>query len=129
MAWQIRQPETVRLDCGDGEWLEVKKHLTALDVRLMFRRMMLEGLSEDRLDSVRVGWAKMIAYLLDWSVKDIEGKPLVIAGKSPDDIGFALDALPRDVYQEILKAIEDHEKAVNKQLEAEKARPILASAS
>jgi hypothetical protein len=129
MSVRMRRPETVRLEISQGDWLLVKKHLTAGEQRAIFRRMMRDGITGDRIDSVRVGWSKMIGYLLDWSIQDADGKPVAIAGKSDEEIGAALDALDVDSFKEILHAIEEHEADTNKAMEAEKQDPLPAVAS
>jgi hypothetical protein len=117
---RTRRPDTQRLEISRGDWLLVKKHVTAGDQRGMFRRMMREGMTGDRIDSVRVGWAKCIAYLLDWSFLDADDKPIVIADQSEDAIGAALDALDPEDFAEVLKAIETHENAMEAERAAEK---------
>lgn len=125
MASRMRRPETVKIEISQGDWLLVKKYLTAGEQRAIFRRMMREGMTGDQIDSVRVGWSKIIGYLLDWSFEDADGKPVVIAGKSDDEIGAALDALDVESFKEVLKAIEAHESAMAQALEDDKARPTL----
>lgn len=129
MAIRMRRPEVVRLPLSDGDWLEVKKYLTAGEQRAIFRRMMRDGITGEQIDSVRVGWSKMIGYLLDWSIKDFDGKPVPIAGKSEEEIGAALDALDVPSFREILQAVEAHEDAMTKEIEAEKQRPTIEIAS
>lgn len=125
----MRRPETVRLELSDGDWLLVKKYLTAGEQRAIFRRMMRDGMTGDQIDSVRVGWSKIIGYLLDWSVLDADGNKVEIMGKSDDEIGSAIDALPVDGFKEVLRAVEQHEDAMTKALEEEKARPTIGIAS
>ena len=120
MSSRMRRPETVKLDITRGDWLLVKKHLTAGEQRAIFSRMMREGISGDRIDAIRVGWAKMVGYLLDWSITDADDKPVVIMDRSEDEIGAALDALDTDSFAEILKAVETHEKAMEKERASQK---------
>jgi hypothetical protein len=129
MGRRIRRPEVVRLEISQGDWLLVKKHLTAGEQRAIFRRMMREGITSDRVDPVRVGWAKMVGYLLDWSIEDADGQPVVIRDKSEEDIGAALDALDVDSFREILAAIDTHEEAMAAELAAEKNGQATGSAS
>ena len=129
MSRRTRKPETVTLQISQGDWLLVKKHLTAGEQRAIFKRMMRDGLTGDQIDSVRVGWSKMIGYLLDWSFEDADGKPIVIRDKSDDEIGQALDTLTVDAFRDTLTAIEAHEEAMAKELELDKARPTTEVAS
>jgi len=123
MSIRIHRPETVKLSLTRGDWLLVKKHLTAGEQRAIFKRMMRDGITGDQIDSVRVGWSKMIGYLLDWSFQNADGTPIAVADKSDEEIGAALDAIDVDSFREVLKAIEAHEESVAKELEAEQARP------
>ena len=129
MSIRIRTPDTVTLQISHGDWLRVKKHLTAGEQRAIFKRMMRDGVTGDQIDSVRVGWSKIIGYLLDWSFQNADGTPLVILDKSDDEIGQALDAITVDAFRDTLKAIEAHEDAMTKALEAEQSRPTTEIAS
>ena len=120
MSLRVRRPETIRIALSDGEWILVKKYLTAGEQRAIFRRMMRDGVTGDQIDSVRVGWSKMVGYLLDWSATDPDGKLIAIHDKSEDEIGAALDAMPVDAFKEILNAIEAHEAAMDKAMVQEK---------
>jgi len=99
MSLRVRRPETIRIALSDGEWILVKKYLTAGEQRAIFRRMMRDGVTGDQIDSVRVGWSKMVGYLLDWSATDPDGKLIAIHDKSEDEIGAALDAMPVDAFK------------------------------
>jgi len=125
----MRRPETVRLEISQGDWLIVKKFLTAGEQRAMFRRMMRDGLSGDQIDSVRIGWSKMVSYLVDWSVCDADNKPVVIRDKSEDEIGSAIDALDFESFKEMREAIDAHHSAMEQFLEQEKNVPATVSAS
>lgn len=120
MSLRARRPETKRIDLSDGEWILVKKHLTAGEQRSIFRRMMREGMTGDQIDSVRVGWSKMVGYLLDWSATDADNHPIVIRDRSEDEVGAALDALDVDSFREILTAIESHEAEMDRARAEEK---------
>lgn len=120
MSSRMRRPETVKLEISRGDWLLVKKHLTAGEQRAIFRRMMKDGITGDTIDSVRVGWSKMVGYLLDWSITDADDKPVVIREQPEEVIGAALDALDIDSFAEILKAVETHEAAMAEERASEK---------
>ena len=72
------------------------------------------------LDPMMVGHSKIIGYLLDWSIQDVDGQPVVIKDQPDNVIGSALDALDADSFTEILQAVEAHEKAMEKEREQEK---------
>ena len=77
MSIRFRHPETLRLALTRGDWILVKKHLTAGETRRVFRRMIRQGATGDEIDSLQVGLSKMIVYLLDWSFHDADGNPVV----------------------------------------------------
>lgn len=129
MSSRMRRPETVKLDISRGDWLLVKKHLTAGEQRAIFKRMMRDGLTGDQIDSVRVGWSKIVGYLLDWSITDADDKPVVIRDQPDDVIGSALDALDTESFTEILKAIDAHDSAMEKERALEKNAQATGSIS
>lgn len=122
MSIRMRRPETVRLEISQGDWLLVKKHLTAGEQRAMFARMMSDSANgeERRIDRLQVGVAKILAYLLDWSIQDSEGNQVVIADQPADVIASAIDNLDTDSYAEIKDAINAHEAAMDAELGKEK---------
>jgi hypothetical protein len=77
-----------------------------------------------QLDQTMATLSATLAYLLDWSFVDPEGRPVVIRGKSVEDVTAALEALDLESFQEITNAIADHQQAVDRELEAAKANPF-----
>jgi hypothetical protein len=119
MSRRVRKPEAVRLEITRGDWLLVKKHLTAGEYRLMMARTMRQGSIIEQVDSSRFGLSKCAAYLLDWSVEDADGKPLVVQDKTPEEIEAALDAVDVDSFREVRAAIERHEDAMEFEIKNE----------
>lgn len=116
----IRKPETDKIELPRGDWILVKKYLTAGEMRANFARLMVPDGS--RVDPLRVGVAKVVTYLLDWSITDADDKPLVIRDQ-PDDVLLAtLDLLDADCYEEVKDAVDAHEAAMQRAREAEKKR-------
>lgn len=128
MSSRMRRPETVTLHITRGDWLLVKKHLTAGEQRQIFRRMMTAK-DGTAIESVNIGLSKMIGYLLDWSITDADDKPVVIRDQPDDVVAAALDNLDVDSFREILQAIEAHEDAMEAAREAEKNSPDGVSTS
>jgi len=120
MSIRYRQPDSVRLALTQGDWILVKKHLTAGETRRIFRRMIRQGATGDEIDSLQVGLSKMIVYLLDWSFQDANGNPVVIRDQSDQVKADLLENLPVEEFAEVLKAIEVHEKAMEAEREDEK---------
>jgi hypothetical protein len=131
MASRFLQPETTRLEISGGDWLLVKKRLTAGEQRRVFSRMVkaMKPGEKVELDPEHVGRSKVIEYLIDWSLVDANNKQVVIRGKSADDVGRILDGLDADSYSEIVKAVDAHETAEDERLEQEKNATAGLSAS
>ena len=120
MALRMRRPETKRLQLTDGEFLTVKMHLTAGERRAIFARMMTSDADGMHIDTVKIGLSKVLGYLLDWSAKDPDGKPVEIRDKPIEAVEAALDALDPESFAEILAAIEAHEEAMTAERTATK---------
>lgn len=138
---RIRRPEETLLQISQGDWLLVKKRLNAGESRRIFARMVKSikpGETEKPDDKVKadveydvrqMGLSKAVEYLLDWSIKDDENKPVVIRDRSPKDLEAALESLDLESFNEITKAIEDHEAAMEAELAQEKKPQGTTSAS
>ena len=126
MSIRYRNPETVKLEISHGDWLLVKKHLTAGESRRMFASMLDPS---GGVAPVNVGMSKLVAYLLDWSIDDANGKRVVIADKSDAEKTAMLDNLPAEDFKEILRAVEAHERTVDEERAREKNFPDGESAS
>ena len=123
------RPETTRLEISQGDWLLVKQRLSAGEQRQVFARMMkpfrpavLDSPKDQALggrgpsdhpvleiDPIQASLSTALAYLLDWSLVDDEGKPVVIRGQPLDVVTAALDALDLESFTEITQAIQAHE--------------------
>lgn len=117
MSRRYRNPETERLEISEGDWLLVKKHLTAGESKQMFRRMLDPS---GGVDPVNVGTSKLVTYVLDWSIDDQSGKRVPLMDQSDDAKAAAFDNLPEDDYQEILRTIETHMTKMSAERSAEK---------
>jgi hypothetical protein len=121
MASRMVRPETTTLQISGGDWLLVKKRLNNGEQRAMFARMYLEG-SDGALhvNPLQTGISKVLAYLVDWSLTDLQGKQIVILNQSIDAVICGLDAIDPDSFAEIKTAIETHEAAMRAEREQEK---------
>jgi len=117
------RPETTRLDLTEGDYLVVKTRLNAGETREMYARMYVHG-DDGRLrpNPRQTGLAKILAYLVDWSLTDLEGKPAVIRGRPEDEVTACLNNIDPDSFGEILAAVEDHEQATATARAQEKKR-------
>jgi len=120
MSIRYRRAEDLRIALSRGDWILVKKHLTAGETRQIYKRMMRQGATGAEIDPLQVGIAKMVAYLKDWSFNDPDGQPVIIRQQSDDFVASALDNLPVDDFAEVLDAITVHEKTMETEREEEK---------
>jgi hypothetical protein len=119
------QPETVKLDLVEGQWLLVKKRLNAGETRGVFRRLYLQA--EDgtlTLNPDTVGTTLVCAYLVDWSLTQAP-----IAQQPLDVVLGALDALDPDKFTLIKAAVDAHDERERVARETEKKTPATAPTS
>lgn len=113
-------PETVRLSISDGDWLEVKKRLTHGERQRMFAmlsgRIEANGRVLPNLEMVAI--ATSVAYLVDWSLVDIKGKPIAI--ETDAQRVAALNSFDDETVREIQRAIEAHAAAMDEDADAKK---------
>lgn len=126
MSRRMVRPETVKLEISEGDWLLVKKKLTAGEQRRMFMRQMKTMVAGEKveLNPRQVGLSQMVEYLVDWSITDSDDKPVVIRDQSSEFVESAIEMLDMESFNEILKAIQDHEAAMTVEREIEKGRPF-----
>jgi len=109
MRSRFVRPETRRLELSDGDWITVKARLTAGEKRAMFARMYrviekLDGTPQQIPDLERVGFARLSAYLVDWSLPEFP-----IRGVSVEALESALKNLEDDDLTELLTKLDAHE--------------------
>jgi len=114
MSTWIRKPESIRLNLADGDWVDVRKYLTAGDTRRMYWRMMRRGATgDDKIDPLLVSVSKIAAYVLDWSVTDADDRRVDISGPEAEATVLAvLEMMDPDRFRELANAIDAHENAV-----------------
>jgi hypothetical protein len=116
-GWRFAQGETRRLDLSEGDWLLVKKRLSAGERRAAFQRTVVTAPDGTRSPAPgMLGHAKCLAYLLDWSITDPMGRQVVIREgftmEGQDRLAVlssALDQLDAEYFDEIADAITAHE--------------------
>lgn len=114
------RPDTKRIDLPDGDWIVVKARLNAGEQRDMFARMVTNDINVGHdgrvggtmeIDPVKGPTAQVLAYLLDWSVRDDDGQAVDIKGQPAEVVMAALDMLEPDDYQELVGVIQAHDNA------------------
>ena len=118
------QPDSVRIDLSDGDWIEVKTELNAGEERRIFsglvKRMDASGKTE--LDPSHVGKTKLLEYIVAWSFVDANGKSVKFDES-------ALDNLNTDTYAELVKAVNQHEERSDAAREEKKTAQATGSTS
>ena len=112
------QPGIERLTLSDGEWIEVKRELTAGEQRHAqagYVKVMQFG-EPASLDPELVGKTKILEYITGWSFLGFSGHPEPFSES-------ALDLLDMDTYREIEAAIDAHEGRVSERRIARKNAP------
>jgi len=120
------RPDVTKLEISGGDWLLVKKRLTAGETRKIFARMVKTMTPGEKIevDPLQVGRSQAVEYLVDWSFVE-----LPIRGKSSGEIGDAMDLLDMESFNEVVQAIGDHEKRMEDERTAEKNVPADESTS
>ena len=103
------QPDVVRLQLSDGDWIDVKKELNAGENRRVFTRLVKKMHFNEKaeVDPDQVGLSKVIEFIVGWSLLDTAGKPVPVSEA-------AINNLDGETYAEIVKAIDAHEAASDK---------------
>ena len=105
--WFVR-PATARVALPDGEWIEVKQRLTIGEERRQQASVIKEVRTDGRVtpDLEMLGKAETLAYLVEWSLRDEDGRVVRIdtdARKSA-----AIDSLSPEAFRLISEAITAH---------------------
>lgn len=118
MAKRVRfvQPEIVRLELSDGDWIDVAKQLTVGEERAAFQAIVGEvnqntGWRKPNVEMV--GIAEMVAYIKRWSFRDANDLPVAVTVD-------AIKSMDSESFIEIEKALEKHIKAVEAEMAARK---------
>jgi len=117
------------LDISGGDTLTVKRYLTAAEFRGVIKAstkaVRLDATTprsdmQLEVDPTESGIATILAYLLDWTFTDYDGRPLVIRDQPVTVVRAALDAIDADSYMEVQRAIQAHDTAIRAHLAEEK---------
>lgn len=108
------KPEIVRINLTGGDWITIRRQLTAGEQRRVFARTaktVLAGRPVE-VDLEKAGLMEMVAYLVDWSFTDYEGKPVAIKDMPAEYVVDVLNNLDPDSFAEIYNAIQTHEQSI-----------------
>ncbi len=101
------QPEIVRLELSEGDWLEVRKELSTGEARRAMAKTIKSMRADGRIepDLEMLGRAEISAFIVDWSFVDANDKRVPFSDA-------ALDNLTQDAFLEIETAVRAHMAAV-----------------
>jgi len=108
------KPEIVRINLTGGDWITIKKQLTAGEQRRVFARS-TKGARAGQpidIDLETAGVSNVVEYLIDWSFTDHAGHPVPIKDMPAEYVMATLNSLDSDSFNEIQQAITDHEAAL-----------------
>lgn len=99
-------PETVRVDLGDGDWVEFKKELSygeRQELALADMRFtgFLQGEQDISLDLAQINIRSMAMWIVDWSLCDDAGNPMPVSVAS-------IKALSSEAAGILEEALEKH---------------------
>lgn len=83
-TWFVK-PAVARLDLGDGQWVEIKEQITYGEAQRLTGSMLRSRVSRnDGADEVGVDYArfsvlKLQTWLVDWSARDEDDKPVPLS--------------------------------------------------
>ena len=124
MGSRYRKQEEIRLTLSDGDWLLVRKHLTAGEERDAQARVIKAGSfrtgEKPELDLEHLGIAQAVSYLIDWSLTDADDKPIRIRDQGYAFVAAALRNQTPESLREILDAVQAHDAAMTAEREHEK---------
>lgn len=115
---RVVQGHSDRLPLSDGDWIDVKRELNA-------------GEYHDSLVALvdRQAFAKVIAYLLGWSLIDVDGGALPYSTQlSAEDRRDTLRSLDKNTLREIVAVIDRHEFAQDAARDTKKNDPATSPA-
>ncbi|HXI32163.1 MAG TPA: hypothetical protein VNG89_27175 [Vicinamibacterales bacterium] len=118
-------PERVRLPLSDGDYVDVKRQLTAGEYRkLLYDQFKNTAVGEKvTLDHAKIGTSKLLAYILGWSfVSVIDQQPIPYDPQDPEELRRSAldDLLDPETYRELIAAVDAHEAREEAALEAQK---------
>ncbi len=100
------KPDVVRLPLAGGDWVDIKKRLTAGEYRDRLAKEYKQDELSGRLsmDIRQTGLALLVAYIVEWSFVNDREQPVPFS----ED---ALKGVDIDTFRELLEAVQAHDDA------------------
>jgi hypothetical protein len=107
---RVVQPAIVRLPLSAGDFIDVQKELNAGDYYDLLVAM-----------ADRKPFAKILAYLIGWSLVGLDGQPLPYSLELPETARRdTVRSLNKATYRELSAVLDRHEQAEEKAFDAKK---------
>ena len=116
----IVKPKTVRIPLSNSQYIDVKRRLNTGEQQDLFAVLtpLVTPGEAVRYDAKEVFTAKVLAYLLGWSLTQ-DGTPIPMSPDMSETARRAtLRSLAPEVFKEIRDAVEAHEDAVAEEVAA-----------
>ena len=111
---RVVQPAIVRLPLSGGDYIDAQKELNAGDYYDLLIAM-----------ANRKSFAKILAYLIGWSLVGLDGQPLPYSLDLPEhERRDTVRSLNKATYRELAAVIDRHEKAEEAALDAKKKTQV-----
>ena len=126
--YRFVDPDVVRLEISADDWIEVKKRLSAGEKRKMQAAGVIAKRSADdpqvnlEVDMTRLGFARIEAYLVDWSFVNAKGKQIDVTRE-------AIQNLDDETIAEIDAALDAHLEALEQEKKDQTGKPTLTVVS
>ncbi len=127
--WFADVAGVTRLDLPDiGGWIEVRNELSVGEERRVFSSAIKgqtptdDGKVRTDYDAEKVSFGMVVGYLVDWSARDKDDKPVPVSEA-------AIKALKPATYRAIEDAVDRHAKALREARDAGKASGATVSAA
>jgi len=110
---RVVQPELVRLPLSGGDYIDVQKELNAGDYFDLLVAM-----------ADRKPFAKILAYLIGWSLTGLDEKPLPYSLDLPENVRRdIIRSLDKATYSELSAIINKHERVEDAAADVKKKTP------
>jgi hypothetical protein len=110
---RVVAPQTIRLTLSGGDWVDVQKELNAGD----YYDLLLALVD-------RKPFAKLLTYLVSWSLLGLDGQPLPYTRELPEALRRdTIRSLDKGTVRELIGLLDRHEAAVDAEREEKKRVP------
>lgn len=116
---RVVRPGTSRLPLSGGDWIDVRRELNAGEYFDLLVAM-----------SDRQPFAKLLAYIVAWSLVGLDDAVLAFGPELPDEERRAiLRSLDKATFRELVAVVDRHERDEEAALDAKKNGPTIDAAS